>query len=195
MAVGLAAPVSSAAPDKGAASLSSGRVKDGVFTAVLTVRAGESSGAVDPKSLKALVAGKTYPVAVQPVAQAKRATMLVVDTSGSMGETGMATVRKAVATFLKDAPADVAVGLVSFAGTAGVDVPPTKDRGRVQKAVNSLRSRGETTLYDGVAVAAACPQRIRRAKHRVAERRGRHTQHQGDQGQRHSSAEAQRRAG
>ena len=81
--------------------------------------------------------------------------MLVVDTSGSMGEAGMATVRTAVAAFLKDAPKDVAVGLVSFAATAGVDVPPTKDRARVQKAVNALRSRGETTLYDGVALAAA----------------------------------------
>ena len=81
--------------------------------------------------------------------------MLVVDTSGSMGEAGMATVRTAVAAFLKDVPKDVSVGLVSFAATAGVDVPPTKDRARVQKAVNALRSRGETTLYDGVALAAA----------------------------------------
>ena len=66
---------------------------------------------------------------MKPVAQAKRATMLVVDTSGSMGEAGMATVRTAVAAFLKDVPEDVSVGLVSFAATAGVDVPPTKDRG------------------------------------------------------------------
>ena len=81
---------------------------------------------------------------------AQRATMLVVDTSGSMGEAGMATVRSAAAAFLKDVPQDVAVGLVSFAGTAGVDVAPDQDHGRVQKAVNALRSRGETTLYDGV---------------------------------------------
>jgi tight adherence protein B len=81
--------------------------------------------------------------------------MLVVDTSGSMGESGMTTVRSAVAAFLSDAPADVAVGLVSFAATAGVDVPPTTDRARVQKAVNALRSRGETTLYDGVLAAAS----------------------------------------
>lgn len=110
---------------------------------------------IDPKSLKAQVGTKFYPVTLKPVTQRKRATMLVVDTSGSMGEAGMATVRSAAAAFLKDAPQDVAVGLVSFAGTAGVDVAPTKDRGRVQKAVNALRSRGETTLYDGVATAAA----------------------------------------
>jgi tight adherence protein B len=110
---------------------------------------------VDPASLRATVANKTYPVTVAPGSQAKRATMLVVDTSGSMGSAGMATVRTAVAAFLREAPADVSVGLVSFAATAGVDVPPTKDRARVQKAVDALRSRGETTLYDGVALAAA----------------------------------------
>ena len=89
------------------------------------------------------------------MAQGKRATMLVVDTSGSMGEAGMAVVREATSAFLKAAPKDVAVGLVSFAGTAGVDVPPTLDRARVQKAVNALRSRGETSLYDAVIVGAS----------------------------------------
>jgi tight adherence protein B len=146
---------SAAASDAGAASISSPRLNKGVLTGVLTVRAGQSVAAIDVGSLKAQVGEKAYTVTVKPVAQRKRATMLVVDTSGSMGLAGMATVRTAVAAFLKDAPKDVAVGLVSFAATAGVDVPPTKDRARVQKAVNALRSRGETTLYDGVAVAAA----------------------------------------
>lgn len=155
LGVGLVATPSAAAPAPGPASISSVRVNDGVFTGVLTVRAGQSSVNVDPESLQASVGERNYAVTVKPVAQAKRATMLVVDTSGSMGEAGMATVRTAVAAFLKDVPKDVSVGLVSFAVTAGVDVPPTKDRVRVQKAVNALRSRGETTLYDGVALAAA----------------------------------------
>ena len=152
---GMVVAPAGAAPDSGPASISSVRVANGAFTGVLTVRAAQSSVTVDPASLQAFVGQKQYPVTVKPVAQAKRATMLVVDTSGSMGEAGMATVRTAVAAFLKDVPKDVSVGLVSFAATAGVDVPPTKDRARVQKAVNALRSRGETTLYDGVALAAA----------------------------------------
>ena len=155
LAAGMVAAPAVAAPSPGPASISSVRVSNGVFTGVLTVRANQSSVAVDPASLQASVGSKKYPVTVKPVAQAKRATMLVVDTSGSMGEAGMATVRTAVAAFLKDVPKDVSIGLVSFAATAGVDVPPTKDRARVQKAVNALRSRGETTLYDGVALAAA----------------------------------------
>jgi tight adherence protein B len=80
--------------------------------------------------------------------------MLVVDTSGSMGATGMETVRASVSAFLADAPKDVAIGLVSFAGTAGVDVRPTRDRKRIQAAVNALKSRGETSLYDAVALSA-----------------------------------------
>ena len=155
LVAGIAAPSAGAAPEPGTASLSSVRLNNGTFTGVLTVRAGQMPVAVDPTSLKAIVAGRTYPVTVKPLAQLKRATMLVVDTSGSMGEPGMATVRTAVAAFLKSVPDDVSVGLVSFAATAGVDVPPTKDRARLQKAVNALRSRGETTLYDGVAVAAS----------------------------------------
>jgi tight adherence protein B len=146
---------SAAAADSGSASISTGKFEKGVFTGVLTVRAGQSTMAIDPASLKARVGQTAYPVTVTPVARAKRATMLVVDTSGSMGETGMATVRSSVAAFLAEAPPDVSVGLVSFAATAGVDVPPTKDRARVQRAVDALRSRGETTLYDGVALAAS----------------------------------------
>ncbi|SES43782.1 tight adherence protein B [Pedococcus cremeus] len=144
-----------AAPEPGTASLTSVQLHDGTFTGVLTVRANGAPVAVDPASLKAIVAGQTYPVTTTPVAQLRRATMLVVDTSGSMGETGMATVRAAVAAFLREVPPDVSVGLVSFAATAGVDVAPTKDHAKVQRAVNALRARGETTLYDAVAVASS----------------------------------------
>lgn len=125
-------------------------VKDGTVTGVVTVRGGSAGGAT---AMTATVGGKAAPVTVKPMGQQRRATILVVDTSGSMGEAGMATVRQAAAAFLRDAPKDVLVGLVSFAGTAGVDVPLTADRGRVQKAINALRSRGETSLYDGVAAA------------------------------------------
>jgi tight adherence protein B len=136
----------------GQASISSVKVDKGVLSGVLTVRS--TGAAISPSSLQAMVGGTAYPVQVKPVNRTKRATMLVVDTSGSMGSAGMATVRAAVGAFLADAPKDVAVGLVSFAATAGVDVSPTKDRSRVQRAVNGLKSRGETTLYDAVALAA-----------------------------------------
>jgi tight adherence protein B len=81
--------------------------------------------------------------------------MLVIDTSGSMGAQGMATVRKASATYLKTVPADVKVGVASFANTAGVDLAPTLDRSAAQRVINGLDSRGDTSLYAGMQSAAA----------------------------------------
>ena len=115
-----------------------------------------SGGAPIDPNLKVTVSGKDYPVDAITSGQGTpvtRTTVLVVDTSGSMGTAGMATVRSAVAAFLKSVPDDVRVGVVSFAGKAVVDLAPTGDQGKVQSAVNNLKSDGETALYDGVALA------------------------------------------
>jgi tight adherence protein B len=141
------------APEPVPASMSSVQLRGGVVSGVLTVRG--AGGAVDPGSVQAKIGRQSYPVTVRPRAPERRAVMLVVDTSGSMGATGMATVRRAVVPFLQGLPPDVLVGVVSFASTAGVDVPLTKDRDRVRKAVEALQSRGETSLYDGIATAVS----------------------------------------
>ena len=104
---------------------------------------------------RAKIGGTKYPVTVSPgmARQTSAAPMLVVDTSGSMGASGMTTVRSAASAFLLTRPRTSRSGLVSFAGTAGIDVAPTKDRGRVQRAVNGLKSRRRDDLYDAVALA------------------------------------------
>jgi tight adherence protein B len=115
-----------------------------------------SGGATIDPSLKLTVAGKDYPVDAitsgqgSPVA---RTAMIVVDTSGSMGEAGMTTVRSGVASFLKSVPDDVRLGVVSFSGRAALNLKPTTDHGKVQAAVNALKSKGETALYDAVTLA------------------------------------------
>ncbi|WP_267896170.1 type II secretion system F family protein [Intrasporangium calvum] len=76
--------------------------------------------------------------------------MLVIDTSGSMGREGMQVVRVATAVYLRTAPQDVLVGVVSFANTAGVDLAPTANRKKVQSVVNGLVGEGDTTLYAGM---------------------------------------------
>src|SRR6476661_6758252 len=115
-----------------------------------------SGGAdIDP-ALTVTVAGKDHPVDAITSGQGSpvtRTAVIVVDTSGSMGEPGMATVRTAVAAFLKSVPDDVRVGVVSFSGKAVTDLVPTADHGKVQSAVNSLKSSGETALYDGIQLA------------------------------------------
>ena len=135
------------------ASIAGIEVKSGNLIGLITSTTG--SGSIDP-SLTINVDGKDYPVDAitsgtgTPVT---RSAMLVVDTSGSMGEAGMKTVRAAVAAFLKSVPDDVRVGVVSFAGTARLNLAPTTDQGKVQSAVNRLESKGETALYDGLDLA------------------------------------------
>jgi len=150
----LGMPRATAASDPAPASLSGITVgADHVVTGVLTVRGGQAAATVDASSLRASIGERSYPVTTQPRSDQRRATMLVVDTSGSMGATGMAAVKSAVRTFLATVPPDVEVGLVSFAGAAAVDVPLTRDRGQVQAGVDRLQSFGETTLYDAVSLA------------------------------------------
>ena len=100
------------------ASLSDVRVTDDAVTGTLVLR-GEAAGAVDPASVTATVGGERASATVQPPTLQPRSTMLVIDTSNSMGASGMATVRSATAEFLKDVPDDVKVGVVSFASTSG----------------------------------------------------------------------------
>ena len=126
--------------------------KNGNLIGLISAAGGAS---IDP-GLNVTVSGKKYPVDAitsgqgTPVA---RSAVLVVDTSGSMGEAGMATVRSAVSAFLKSVPDDVRVGLVAFSGKAVVKLAPTADQGKVQSAVNDLEADGETALYDGVTLA------------------------------------------
>ena len=65
------------------------------LTGVITLRS-KVDVQVDPASLKVKVDGQEVPATVKQAAKLDRRAMLVIDTSGSMGAQGMATVRKAV---------------------------------------------------------------------------------------------------
>lgn len=123
-------------------------------TGVLTFRT-LAANDIDTASLKATIDGQPVPMSVEKATHVDRAAMLVIDTSGSMGASGMATVRSATAAYLKEVPSDVRVGVVTFADTAGVDLKPTLDRSAVQRVVNGLVARGDTSLYAAVQAAAA----------------------------------------
>ena len=131
------------------ASLSDLRPSAAAVDGTLILR-GADTVIVDPRSVGATIGGAQTEVTVTPAGAKPRTTMLVIDTSGSMEASGMAIVRTAVKEFLAAVPRDVKVGVVSFASTSGVDVSPTTDRASVQRAVDGLRSRGETALYAGV---------------------------------------------
>ncbi|MFJ6133054.1 type II secretion system F family protein [Janibacter terrae] len=144
-----------AAPAAALTKVSIGNVEvDGTsVTGVLTFRSPEVVE-VDPHSLVAKVDGQAREVVASESSSIKRTSMLVIDTSGSMGADGMRTVRSATKAYLAEAPKDVRVGVATFADTAGVDQAPTADRGRVQRVVDGLVSYGDTSLYAGVIAAA-----------------------------------------
>ncbi|WP_246111448.1 type II secretion system F family protein [Terrabacter aerolatus] len=123
-------------------------------TGVITLRS-KVDVQLSPQSLKLLVDNEPFPATVKQAAKLDRRAMLVIDTSGSMGAQGMATVRKASATYLGTVSTDVKVGVASFANTAGVDLAPTLDRAAAQRVINGLESRGDTSLYAAMQSAAA----------------------------------------
>lgn len=150
LAVGLGG-AARAAGDPGV-GISAIEVRDGNLVGLVT---SATRQAIDP-SLNVTVAGKDYPVDAITSGQGtpvRRTAMIVVDTSGSMGPSGMSTVRSAVAAFLKSVPNDVGIGVVSFSDKARLELAPTRDSGKVQAAVDLLKAHGETALYDGVALA------------------------------------------
>jgi tight adherence protein B len=86
------------------------------------------------------------------------AVILAVDTSGSMlRNNNIATARDAAANFAAQLPSGTRVGVVSFANSPAVEQELTTDPGRVQGAIRALNvddPRGDTALYDAVALAS-----------------------------------------
>ena len=79
---------------------------------------------------------------------ARQTAVLAVDTSGSLGDDGMAAVQTAAVAFLDAVPDAVEVGLVTFGDPAVAVLPPSTDRGAVRAAVAGLQSSGGTALFD-----------------------------------------------
>ena len=81
--------------------------------------------------------------------------VVVFDKSGSMGTRPMRAAKDAALAFIDALPTEVDVGLVSFSSDTTVDVPVTQDRATLSDAVEALDSDGNTSLYDGVILAAS----------------------------------------
>jgi Ca-activated chloride channel family protein len=83
------------------------------------------------------------------------AVVVAVDVSPSMMATDvrpdrLTAAREAVAHFADLLPNRIHLGLVSFAGTAVVVVPPTSDHDLVRRALEQLRFRSETALGEAI---------------------------------------------
>lgn len=115
---------------------------------------------IDLSSATVTLAGQSLEVTAQTASEVAgppvaRSVILVIDTSGSMRGAGITGAREAAAAYLASVPADVQVGLVTFADTAQLVIPLTTDRGPIGAAVAGLQATGRTALYDATTLAAS----------------------------------------
>jgi Ca-activated chloride channel family protein len=106
-------------------------------------------------SLGAMVVGLARPAWPVLVTRPAGAVVVAVDVSPSMMATDvrpdrLVAAEEAVAHFAALLPNRIHLGLVSFAGTAVVVVPPTSDHQLVQKALRQLDFRSETALGEAI---------------------------------------------
>lgn len=84
----------------------------------------------------------------------RRTTILAVDVSNSMRGVKFEEAKLAADAYLASVPADVYVGIVTFAGKVATVLAPTLDRAAARAAVDDLQLSNGTRLYDGVIEAA-----------------------------------------
>jgi Ca-activated chloride channel homolog len=103
----------------------------------------------------AMVLGLARPAWPVRVTRPAGAVVVAVDVSPSMMATDvqpdrLAAAQEAVAHFADLLPNRIHLGLVSFAGTAIVVVPPTSDHELVRRALGQLTFRSETSLGEAI---------------------------------------------
>ncbi|MGN6252342.1 MAG: type II secretion system F family protein [Marmoricola sp.] len=85
--------------------------------------------------------------------QVARTTVLAIDTSDSMRGARIQAARDAARAYLDTVPADVLVGMVTFADGVDTVLAPTTDRAAARRALDGLSLSLHTSLYAGVASA------------------------------------------
>jgi Ca-activated chloride channel homolog len=107
--------------------------------------------------LAVLLVGLARPEVTRTLLTERATVILVVDTSRSMqakdvAPTRLGAAQEALRTFLDQAPHDLRVGLVVFAGEAQVATPPTKDHELVETAITDI---DQFLVYGGTAIGDA----------------------------------------
>jgi tight adherence protein B len=101
--------------------------------------------------------GEPVTATAQPITDSdetvERTAVLAMDVSNSMAGERFEAAKAAANIFLDTVPADVSVGLVTFAADVTVAQEPTQDTEAVRAAIEQLELSRRTRLYDGVAAA------------------------------------------
>jgi Ca-activated chloride channel family protein len=125
-------------------------------------------------ALTSLVVSLARPAHASKIPRERATVMLAIDVSNSMAATDVSPTRliaakKGAQAFLDQLPARINVGLVSFSGTASVQVEPTRDRQAVRQAINGLELGPSTAIGEGV---FACLQAIKDSSARLRDAKG-----------------------
>jgi Ca-activated chloride channel family protein len=99
--------------------------------------------------------GSARPQARVPVASDSTTIMLAMDVSGSMCATDVdpnriTVAQQAAIRFIKAEGGDTKIGLVAFAGVAGLQVPPTTDTDALIEAINGLSTARGTAIGSAI---------------------------------------------
>ena len=105
--------------------------------------------------LAVLALGAARPQATVPVPSSSATIMLALDVSGSMCSTDVKPNRitaaeQAASAFIKSQTGGPRIGLVAFAGTAVVLVPPTADTKQLLSALGGLTTSFGTAIGEGI---------------------------------------------
>lgn len=106
-------------------------------------------------SLASLVIAWATPIGYTEVPRERATVIVAIDVSNSMRAedvkpTRLAAAQSAAKEFLGMVPRGFNIGLVVFAGSATLLVPPTTDRGAVAAAIDNLQLAPATAIGDGV---------------------------------------------
>ncbi|WP_457185369.1 type II secretion system F family protein [Nocardioides sp. P5_E3] len=114
-------------------------------------------GAVpDLDSVRASIDGEELDASAETIqgGQVERTTVLVLDASNSMKGKKIASATSAIDAFLTAAPADVQIGLVTFAGAVQQTISPTTDHQSIVDELAGVELKPGTKMYDAVAAGA-----------------------------------------
>ena len=109
-------------------------------------------------ALVMLIVAVARPSATLTLPAQYEAIVLAMDVSGSMKATDvkpnrLGAAQEAARKFIADQPASARIGLVSFAATASVVQPPTRDRQEILAAIDRFQLQRGTAIGSGILVA------------------------------------------
>ena len=111
-------------------------------------------------ALVASIVAIARPSAVITLPSEQRTIILAIDVSLSMRAADiepsrLAAAQEAANAFVQEQPADVRIGIVSFAGTASVVQSPTRNRDDLVAAIDRLQLQRHTAIGSGIIVSLA----------------------------------------